>query len=219
MKKTLLITLMALTFNTNAVAGKYLYTLDTKGEIAVWSNVPLSESSYGEWTDIGEPLNCSSWTPAPNTVNNGTSFTQNSDCTQKQTRTITYQLYNKSTGQYQNDRIENEEKDNSVNITQPATGTKSTGYYSWVLQSQQLLKVLNGVASDYTANRALMVTYLNSTQYKYNYTSVACNSSSNWTLRYQGSISANYSSNPQSGNDQSTVSGYAIKRRCEYVSN
>jgi hypothetical protein len=218
MKKILLVILTTLTFNANA-ENKYIYSLDTEGDISIWNNVPLSESSYGKWIDVGEPLDCSSWTPALNTVNNGTSFTQYSDCNQKQTRTITYQQYNKATDQYKTVKIENGYQTASVNITQQATGTKSTGYYSWTIHNVQTLKTLKGVASDYTANRALMVTYLNNTQYKYNYTSVACNSSSVSDLFYYGSISANYSSNPQPGNDQSTVIGSAVTKRCKYVSN
>ena len=47
-----------------------------------------TEPLYGEWIIVGEPLNCTNWSPEPSTVALGETFTQTAtDCEQQQTRT------------------------------------------------------------------------------------------------------------------------------------
>lgn len=49
---------------------------------------------YGNWTDVNGHYNCEAWTPTPAEVYHGTSYTQNRNCSQNQTRVkTTYDIW------------------------------------------------------------------------------------------------------------------------------
>lgn len=63
-----------------------------KGSITITNKIQSEEwlaisPTYTEWTDVGQPYDCTNWSPDPNTVATGESFTQTAtDCKQDQTR-------------------------------------------------------------------------------------------------------------------------------------
>lgn len=84
------------------------------------------EPLLGEWVDKGLPINCSAWTPLPNTVNKDQSFEQSSTCSQEQTRTVEEQVKNLDTGVISKTGNKSEEsKTISVIKKQSAIGTKA----------------------------------------------------------------------------------------------
>jgi len=200
--------------STSFSAEKTIYNALILGNISVWEDIPLTPDSYSEWVNTGGLFDCSTWSPNPNTIDNGSSFTQNSNCSQNMTRTITYRQYDNFSETYRIDRIENETEPFPVTINQESTGTKATGTYRYVLVSQSLARRINGKYADYDANRASLVTYFNGTQYKYNYTYVKCYAPTVGGYWYHASIGGM----KNESQDISRVDGYNVTHQCKFVS-
>ena len=83
-----------------------------------------SYSSWSGWSNSGGHYSCGSWTPAPSTVNYGSSFTQNRTCKQNQTRSRT--VYNVWKSGAKTTKT-TESGSQTVNVTESrsATGTKN----------------------------------------------------------------------------------------------
>lgn len=83
------------------------------------------EPLLGEWVDKGLPINCSAWTPLPETVKKDQPFEQSSTCSQEQTRTVEEQVKNLDTGVISKTGNKSEESQTiSVIKKQSAIGTK-----------------------------------------------------------------------------------------------
>ncbi len=91
------------------------------------------EPLLGEWVDKGLPINCSAWTPLPNTVNKDQSFEQSSTCSQEQTRTVEEQVKNLDTGVISKTGNKSEESQTiSVVKKQSVSGTGKCVYgFNW----------------------------------------------------------------------------------------
>jgi len=95
-------------------------------------------TEYTNWLDDGSHYACVTWSPNVNTINLGSSFTQNRDCSQNQKRTKTvYNIW--ATGSETVNSSNIESKILTENETQNATGTKNfktgsqrTAYTNWV---------------------------------------------------------------------------------------
>lgn len=81
----------------------------------------------GDWVNKGEPINCSAWSPNPNTITKNQTFEQSSTCSQEQTRSIEQQVKNLDTGVVSKTGEASEESQTiSVTKKQSAIGTKAT---------------------------------------------------------------------------------------------
>lgn len=114
--------------STQAFSNEYQVRIPIEAtfkDTSVWEK---STSSYGTWTNSGNPYNCSNWTPAASTIQMGESFEQTAtDCSQKQTRTIQEREINKKTQEVRNVGISySEEKTIGNTISkQTALGTNN----------------------------------------------------------------------------------------------
>lgn len=112
MKYSLLI--LAIAINSIAFASNYkaIYYLD-KSSINFVENKsnPSTPPVYGEWENVDDVFDCTSWTPSRGTVTNGTSFNQSRNCQQAQKRTVT------------NSDVSEESRNITVSDVQTATGT------------------------------------------------------------------------------------------------
>ena len=96
-----------------------------------------SYGSWSSWSDIGSHYDCDDWSPLTNTVNHGTSFTQNRDCKQNQERTRTiYDDYADGTkvdvGLDTDSQTLNEsESQSAVGVKDYIVGTVTGSWTSW----------------------------------------------------------------------------------------
>lgn len=101
---------------TNAYRNVGAQTLLTRNDLKSESRTINVEIS--NWVNTGNPYSCSAWSPATNTVAQGTSFTQSQNCSQMQVKTWTYKHGSATVAS----RAEN--KVGSSTPTRSATGTK-----------------------------------------------------------------------------------------------
>ncbi|MEG0870288.1 MAG: hypothetical protein RSG77_25070, partial [Hafnia sp.] len=82
--------------------------------------------TLGAWVNSGAKYGCANWSPAPSTVNKGTTFTQTAtDCEQNQTRTRAESYVDHKTGAKTTVPVSGESKVlTGQSNTQTATGTK-----------------------------------------------------------------------------------------------
>jgi hypothetical protein len=93
-------------------------------EDAIAQKLGIIEKNITEWENVGLEYNCTSWSPNPNSIDYGESFTQSQDCSQNQSRTKDiYTLYNTGEEVYEKTLTENQ----TIIITnsQTAIGTKN----------------------------------------------------------------------------------------------
>ncbi|MFB2351014.1 hypothetical protein ACETUS_27900, partial [Priestia megaterium] len=77
--------------------------------------------STTSWANVGGLYDCTTWSPATNTVDQGTEFTQTRTCKQNQQRNVSYTVA--STGENPGGAWTDSQ---TINVSQsrPATGTK-----------------------------------------------------------------------------------------------
>jgi hypothetical protein len=163
----------------------------------------------GDWANVGA-ASCTGWTPATGTIDSGTSFTQDNDCTQSQARIITHQTENSFSGEVIVVQTETETRVVPETTSRPATGTKVTGYYGYTQTSTVTLYTWNGTYADSTAGRALANNYMAGTKWKETYPD--CRSYTTGTIRYTGGVGG--WTNQGNNNAQWVASGTTW--RCEY---
>ena len=160
-----------------------LQSRNSNGLLESWVSIG---SLYGEWTNSGALYDCTNWTPNPNTVNNGVSFTQNAtDCKQDQTRTRQDREQETTTLVIRNvgsEIVENQTLPNQAN-SRNSVGTKlnTVCYYDISSQYKHYFEYVggygfyvNGVAGipDIFHNPAFapnpLIVTINSTHFTYN---------------------------------------------------
>lgn len=126
MKKTKLMLVLSIGYliSTNALAA-YTVIYPMK-DITINRMVPETPL-IGEWINNGAVNNCSTWTPAVNTVKKDQTFQQSATCIQNQSRKTEERLKNEANGSIKlTGKSTIEYQDISVTIQQNAIGTKST---------------------------------------------------------------------------------------------
>ena len=99
-------------------------TQTSMGTLGTWQTAAALVSA---WSNVGSSVNCSNWSPATSTVNQGTAFTQTAtDCQQTQQRTSQAREQNTSTLNYRNvGAATTESQVIAASQTRTATGTKA----------------------------------------------------------------------------------------------
>lgn len=106
------------------------------------------EPLLGEWVDKGLPINCSAWTPLPETVKKDQPFEQSSTCSQEQTRTVEEQVKNLDTGVISKTGNKSEESQTiSVVKKQSTIGTKTYDETPYNLTD---INWINGVGREFS---------------------------------------------------------------------
>lgn len=96
-KKILLTTLLLLPLHVFADFRVQIPFDETGNFKGGWLSLPLI---YSDWSNVGEPTNCSNWTPSTDTVTLNETFVQTaSGCTQNQSRTVTQKEKNAKTAE------------------------------------------------------------------------------------------------------------------------
>jgi len=80
--------------------------------------------TYSTWANSGSVYNCTAWSPSPDTVNSGTSFTQTRSCSQNQVRTVQNREQETTTKEIRNTTTSSESQVVTVSQSQTAIGTK-----------------------------------------------------------------------------------------------
>lgn len=84
---------------------------------------------YGEWQASGAPFSCAGWTPAPNQITKGTTYTQTSTCQQNYQRLVTLTEVNDISGIKRNTGVtQTESKTGTAQSTRQAIGTRDCAY-------------------------------------------------------------------------------------------
>ena len=92
LNKILIAIAVAFSAGSNA---DYMYRAPLKSD---YNFFPDTEYIYGEWEDIGDPGDCSNWSPEPSVVEFGLNFEQEMTCVQDQSRTVQVIHKNPDTG-------------------------------------------------------------------------------------------------------------------------
>lgn len=100
-------------------------TRDALGTKESWESIT---PTYTIWTNAGDIVDCSNWSPTPNTITVGTSYTQTAtDCKQPQTRSRQDREQESTTHEIRNIGTSiNESQFIAASSTRPSIGTKET---------------------------------------------------------------------------------------------
>jgi len=119
MKKSILVVSILSTFSAYA---SYVVVVDKKESNYEHSDL-IEEVEYTEWVDTGVLSNCRNESPLESDIYEGTNFTQNVDCDEKQKRKKTTYLVNPISGTKTKVSEEMEEQTKLTASTQQSVGT------------------------------------------------------------------------------------------------
>jgi hypothetical protein len=124
------------TVNTTETGSQVISETESQSAVGTrdYDTGTVAYGSWSAWSNSGTPYSCGAWSPAPSTVNLGTSFTQSRNCSQNQTRSRTVYTVMAS-GQQVANGTDTGSQTISVTQTQGSTGTKDyvtgTAYSAW----------------------------------------------------------------------------------------
>lgn len=113
-----------MTLNVQLVNAEYIakFPLDGMGYASVLEDYP---PLYGDWYNVGSTKNCTTWSPATNTIKQGNNFTQTATCDQSQERTVQQRQKDKTSNAIVNKGTPTKEtQEIKTNTSQNALGTR-----------------------------------------------------------------------------------------------